>query len=210
VIVPEVDIPYTASSLRMTDGRPDRNGMEAAARGATEGIGLAINVAAMLIAFVGLMAMADWALSLAPVGFCADGVHLGGPDGCNPRAVSRVPGWIFTPVALLMGVDLSEAPTVGMLLGEKLVLTEFVAYIHLGDRTAGPAPRSPRAAVIASDDALRLRHLRFGRHSAGRCRGDGAQSNGGSRRSRPPGDDRWITRNLHDRLHRGYPPMREA
>ena len=150
VMMPETGTPDTAGSLRWSDERPDRNVMEAAARGATEGMTLAINVAAMLIAFVGLMAAVDWVFSLAPVAFCEDGVVLGWQEGCGALSLSRVLGWVFTPIALLLGVDLSEASTVGMLLGEKLVLTEFVAYVHLGEIMSGPTPLSPRAAVIAS------------------------------------------------------------
>ncbi len=150
VMMPESGVPATAGSLLWQDERPDRNVMEAAARGASEGMTLAINVLAMLIAFVGIMAAVDWVFSLAPVAFCDDGVVYGWRDGCGALSLSRVLGWIFTPVALLLGVDLSEASTVGMLLGEKLVLTEFVAYIHLGEIMSSPTPLSPRAAVIAS------------------------------------------------------------
>jgi CNT family concentrative nucleoside transporter len=149
VMVPETESPETANLLHLNDQRIDRNVMEAAARGATEGMSLAINVAAMLIAFVGLMAAVDWVFSLAPIGFCADGVQLGFNE-CAPLSISRVLGWVFTPVALLLGVSVAEAPVVGMLLGEKMVLTEFVAYIHLGELMAGPDPLSPRAAIIAS------------------------------------------------------------
>lgn len=150
VMQPEIGTPETAGALRLNDERPDRNLMEAAARGASEGMTLAINVAAMLIAFVGLMAAVDWLFSLVPVALCDGGVQLGYPDGCSSLSLSRILGWIFTPVALLLGVGLSEAPTVGMLLGEKLVLTEFVAYVHLGEIMASDTPLSPRAAIIAS------------------------------------------------------------
>ncbi|MDP2310522.1 MAG: nucleoside transporter C-terminal domain-containing protein [Pseudomonadota bacterium] len=150
VMMPETAVPDTAGAFTWQDERPDRNVMEAAARGATEGMSLAINVAAMLIAFVGLMAAVDWLFSLAPVAFCDSGVSWGWQEGCGSLSLSRVLGWLFTPIALLLGVDLSEASTVGMLLGEKLVLTEFVAYIHLGEIMSGPTPLSPRAAIIAS------------------------------------------------------------
>ncbi|MDP2315451.1 MAG: nucleoside transporter C-terminal domain-containing protein [Pseudomonadota bacterium] len=150
VMMPESGTPVTAGTLSWADERPDRNVMEAAARGATEGMSLALNVAAMLIAFVGLMAAVDWIFSLAPVSFCDAGVVYGWQEGCGALSLSRVLGWVFTPMALLLGVDLSEASTVGMLLGEKLVLTEFVAYIHLGEIMASPTPLSPRSAVIAS------------------------------------------------------------
>jgi CNT family concentrative nucleoside transporter len=65
--------------------------------------------------------------------------------------MSRILGWLFAPIAFVMGIPWSEAPLVGQLLGEKLVLTEFVAYIHLGEMTAGEVSRlSPRSALIAS------------------------------------------------------------
>ncbi len=137
VMVPEKDTPETASSLALHDERPDGNVMGAAARGASEGMQLAINVAAMLIAFVALMAMADWALGLIPV--------FG-----EPLSLSRALGWLFTPLAFLMGVPWNEAGAVGRLLGEKLVLTEFIAYVHLGALQASATPLSTRSAVIAS------------------------------------------------------------
>lgn len=150
VMLPETGVPETARSVPAVDERPDRNVMQAAARGATEGMGLALNVAAMLIAFVALMAMVDWALSLVPVGVC-DGVpRLGFRGGCEPLSLSRLLGWAFTPIAALMGVPWAEAGRVGALLGEKLVLTEFVAYVHLGEIMGGPDPLSQRSAIIAS------------------------------------------------------------
>lgn len=150
VMQPETEVPETAGTVLLNDERIDRNVIEAAARGASEGMSLAINVAAMLIAFVGVMAAVDWVFSLAPVAVCDGTLTMGSPAGCESLSLSRVLGWVFLPVALMLGVDFSEASTVGMLLGEKLVLTEFVAYIHLGELMAGPEPLSPRAAVIAS------------------------------------------------------------
>lgn len=137
VMVPETETPATASTLGLHDERPDRNVMAAAARGASEGMALAINVAAMLIAFVALVACVDFLLGLVPL------------DGA-PLSLARVLGWGFTPLAFVMGVPWAEAGTVGRLLGEKLVLTEFIAYVHLGAIQSGPTPLSPRSAIIAS------------------------------------------------------------
>lgn len=150
VMMPERERPETAGTLLVHDVRPDRNVMEAAARGASEGMTLAINVAAMLLAFVALVACVDWGLALAPVSVCGNLPEFGWIEACDPLSTARVLGWLFTPVALLMGVGWDEAAVVGGLLGEKLVLTEFIAYVHLGEIMAGPAPLSPRAAVIAS------------------------------------------------------------
>lgn len=137
VMVPERESPETGGSLRLHDERPDANVLAAAARGASEGMALVINVAAMLIAFVALMAMVDWGLALVPF-----------PG--EPLSLARVFGWAFTPIALAMGVPWSEAGVVGRLLGEKLVLTEFIAYIHLGEIQSSAQPLSARTAVIAS------------------------------------------------------------
>lgn len=149
IMLPETEAPETAGTLVLNDERPDKNVMQAAARGAAEGMGLAINVAAMLIAFVGLVAAIDWMLNLAPVSFCADGVRSGWVEDCAPLSLSRILGWAFTPVALLMGIPWAEAPQVGTLLGEKMVLTEFIAYVHLGELMK-TAPLTERSAVIVS------------------------------------------------------------
>ena len=69
----------------------------------------------------------------------------------EPLSLSRVLGWFFAPIAFSMGVPWAEAPIVGGLLGEKIVLTEFIAYIHLGELVAAETPvLSERSAVIAS------------------------------------------------------------
>jgi CNT family concentrative nucleoside transporter len=138
IMVPETGEPATSGTLEISVERPDRNVLEAAARGATEGVKLAINVAAMLIAFVGLIAMCDWMLAFIPV-------------GGDPLSLSMILGWIFSPIAFSMGVPWSEATVVGGLLGEKMVLTEFIAYIHLGAIMAADNPvLSERSAIIAS------------------------------------------------------------
>jgi CNT family concentrative nucleoside transporter len=152
VMFPETERPETTGSVRIAVEKVDGNVIEAAARGAKEGMALAINVAAMLVAFVGLIAMVDWMLTWVPLGFCTDGVALGWfMDGCEPLSLSRILGWLFAPIAFSMGVPWAEAGTVGTLLGEKIVLTEFIAYIHLGELINGATPvLSQRSAVIAS------------------------------------------------------------
>lgn len=140
VMVPEDGRPVTLGTLSLVHERTARNAIEAAANGASEGVRLAINVAAMLIAFVGLVAMVDFLLALLPVQVAGQALSL-----------SMVLGWLFAPLAFAMGVPWSEAVVVGGLLGEKLVLTELIAYIHLaGIVAAEPAVLSERSAVIAS------------------------------------------------------------
>ena len=104
VIVPEDGTPSTMGATAISVDKVDRNVLEAAARGATEGAKLAINVAAMLIAFVGLIAMFDWMISWMII-------------AGEPLSLSRILGWVFSPIAFAMGVLVEAEP--GGLLGEK-------------------------------------------------------------------------------------------
>jgi CNT family concentrative nucleoside transporter len=91
------------------------NVIDAAAAGASDGLKLALNVAAMLIAFLAFIAMADFLLAL---------IH---PD----LSLSRVFSWVFAPVAFLMGIPRAEVAPMADLLGTKLVANEFVAFVKL-------------------------------------------------------------------------------
>ncbi|MEZ4223661.1 MAG: nucleoside transporter C-terminal domain-containing protein [Polyangiaceae bacterium] len=138
VIFPETETPVTAGGVDLITDRSTRNVLEAATQGATEGAKLAINVGAMLIAFVGLIAAVDFVLAFVPFAGA-------------PLSLSRVLGWLFQPLAFAMGVPWGEADIVGRLLGEKLVLTEFIAYIHLGELAHDPSVTlSARSTIIAS------------------------------------------------------------
>lgn len=158
VMVPETETPKTRGDASMPPVNPDevpKNAIEAAARGASDGMSLAINVAAMLIAIVALVALFDGVVGLVPVTFCDAGPALG--YGCadgsagSPVSLSGVLGVVFAPVAFLMGVPLSECLVIGRLLGEKIVLTELIAYIHLGEIVSSPTPLiSERSSIIAS------------------------------------------------------------
>jgi CNT family concentrative nucleoside transporter len=151
VVFPEDGTPATAGRTEVLVERSSQNAIEAAGRGANQGMTLALNVAAMLVAFVGLLAMVDWMLGAVPVRFCEAGVAMGYAEGCASLTLSQILGWAFTPIALAMGVPWAEAGIVGQLLGEKMVLTEFVAYIHLGEILSAAEPvLSDRSAIIAS------------------------------------------------------------
>jgi len=155
IMVPETETPATAGAVDVEFERTATNAIEAAALGASEGMKLAINVAAMLIAIVALVAMFDWLVGFVPITFCdSGGVAAGyscGAEAGAPLDMARILGWVFAPIALLMGVPLSECLVVGRLLGEKVVLTEFVAYINLGTIIQSETPMlSERSAVITS------------------------------------------------------------
>ncbi len=143
VIYPETEESVTAGELKMEVERPDANAIEAAARGASEGMSLALNVAAMLIAFVALIAMVNFCIGVIPI------PASWSADGSTHLSLQTIFGWIFYPIAFFMGVELQDCFIVGVLLGEKLVLTEFLAYIHLGDLMSQGVLQE-RSAIIAS------------------------------------------------------------
>ncbi len=154
LMVPETEVPLTRGGVHVASERTATNVVEAAAGGATDGLKLALNVGAMLIAMVALVAMVDAIVGLVPVAFCSDGLTAGWTcaDGsAAPLDLARILGWAGAPIAVLMGVPWSDTMIVGRLLGEKIVLTEFVAYIHLGEMVSGAQPvLTERGAVIAS------------------------------------------------------------
>ena len=130
--------PETMGGVRIEVPRIDVNVVDAAARGAGEGMQLALNVGAMLIAFVAIIFMLDRGLG-------ALGSLFGRPD----LRVVHVLGYPLAPVAWLMGVPWHEAPFVGSLLGTKTALNEFLAYQMLSARVAELDPRTVRIATFA-------------------------------------------------------------
>ncbi len=150
VMWPETEESETAGETSVEVDTPDVNLIDAAARGATEGMKLALNVGAMLIAFIALIALVNALLGL-PFGLYNDWMGLEGAAAVEPWTMQKILGWIFWPLAFLTGVPFSECSAVGTLLGEKLVLTEFIAYLHLYESlSADVAALSPRTVVIAS------------------------------------------------------------
>jgi len=133
LIYPETERPATAGGAKVPVDRPDTNMIEAVARGASDGMTLVLNIAAMLIAFVAMMALCNGVLGLVGT------------------SLQQLLGWALAPLAWTMGVPWAEAPAVGRLLGEKLVLTEMLAYLDLKSMLDAPVPvLSARSAVIAS------------------------------------------------------------
>jgi CNT family concentrative nucleoside transporter len=110
------------------------NAVAAVTRGTLEGLQLLLNIVAMLVVFVALVALANAALSLLP--------SVGG----QPLSLERVLGWIFAPLAWLIGVPLQEAAVAGNLLGKKTVLNEFIAYLELARLPADQL--SPRSRLL--------------------------------------------------------------
>jgi len=137
IMLPETETSPTLGEVRVQIPKQDANTLDAACRGAGEGLKLALNVAAMLIAFIALVACVNWLLSFLP--------DVAGA----PITMQRVLGWIFAPLAWIMGVESGDARTVGMLLGEKTVLNEFIAYMDLCELREQISPRSFTIATYA-------------------------------------------------------------
>jgi len=136
IMVPETGQPETSDAAKVAVPRLDVNLVDAAARGAGEGLQLALNVGGMLIAFVALINMCDHAVSWA-----------GGLIGHPGWSMGRLLGAPLAPLAFVMGVPWHEAPFVGELLGTKTVLNEFIAYQTM---TSHPALLSAKSLRIAS------------------------------------------------------------
>ena len=141
LLLPESGKPKTMGVVEITYKDPSVNIIEAAANGATVGLQLAFNVGAMLVAFMSLLAMANWLLQ-----------HACGVFGHPEIGFETVLGWLFAPVAWLMGVPWADCLTVGQLMGEKTFFNEFVAYTHLSDfaHDATAKPLAYRSYVIAT------------------------------------------------------------
>jgi len=131
IIYPETEESETFGDLKIALDKKDDNIMEALSRGATNGMKLAANVAAMLVAFVALIAMVNAILGLMDL------------------SLQQILGWLFSPLAWVMGVPWNEAGIIGSLMGEKLVLTELIAYGDLAELITKNSI-SDRSAIIAS------------------------------------------------------------
>jgi CNT family concentrative nucleoside transporter len=140
MLMPEVDRPETAGGVKVEVERPGVNIIDAAARGAGEGLHLALNIGAMLIAFLALIALVNGVLGW---------VHTVPYLGWVPESMEKLFGVVFAPIAWLMGVSWKDAQTVGNLLGTRLVLNEFVAFLQLGPIRAQLDPRSFAIATYA-------------------------------------------------------------
>ncbi len=140
IMRPETEEPVTRGRVRIGMERPSRNVIDAAVSGARDGLVLAANVAGMLVAFIGLIALVN-----AGTGWVGG---LLGVDATDPWTLQKGLGTLCAPFAWLMGVPWSEAGTVGQLIGEKTVLNEFIAYEHLS-RTTGLSVRSMAIATYA-------------------------------------------------------------
>ena len=137
IIYPENSTPETAKdNIELTNVSDEGNFLEALGNGATEGMKLALNIAAMLIAFLSVLALVNWILGLISFGDTILTIEL-------------ILGYVFMPLAFLMGAPWSEAQILGTLMGQKLVLTEFIAYGNLASMSDQISIRTATIAAYA-------------------------------------------------------------
>src|SRR5689334_11605964 len=140
IFIPETEKPATAGRVEIRVEKTAVNVIDAAAQGAGDGLHLALNIGGMLIAFLALIAMVNgilgWAHTLPALGWL-------------PVSLQKIFGVLFAPVAWLMGVSWKDSTAIGNLLGTRLVLNEFVAFLKLGPMKPQLDPRSFVIATYA-------------------------------------------------------------
>jgi CNT family concentrative nucleoside transporter len=138
ILEPETGTPETRGGVKVEIPRTDVNVVAAAARGTSEGLNLMLNVIAMLISFIALIYLVNGAFAW---------VH--GRAAWFPADIQTVLGWVFGPIAWVMGVPWHDSGTIGGLLGTRMVLNELVAYVQLGQMKAALDPLSFTIATFA-------------------------------------------------------------
>ncbi len=138
LFVPETGVPVTRGTVMVEVEKQGVNLIDAAARGAYDGLYLALNIAGMLIAFLALIAMINGGL-----GWVHSFAHW------VPASLQQILAFIFAPIAWALGVSWNDCATIGNLLGTRMVLNEFVAFVDLGKVKAILQPRSFVIATFA-------------------------------------------------------------
>jgi len=134
IMIPETEVSPTKGQVNVLVPRQGRNTIDAACHGASEGLKLALNVGAMVLAFVSLVALINLGLEWGQYGVVAlfqgkeTAIEI---QASSPLTFEKMMGWLFCPFAWLMGISSKDVFLIGQILGEKTVLNEFVAYIDL-------------------------------------------------------------------------------
>jgi concentrative nucleoside transporter, CNT family len=143
MLVPETEKPLTAGRVEMPEMEKEANFLGAISRGTVDGLHLALNVGAMLITFLALLALINALMG---------GAHnwLAGHGAAGfPSSLQQIFGWIFAPVAWVIGIPWRDCATIGNLLGTRMVINEVVAFTQLGGMRATLDPRSFTIATFA-------------------------------------------------------------
>ncbi|MBB1198901.1 NupC/NupG family nucleoside CNT transporter [Enterobacteriaceae bacterium 89] len=142
IMLPETETPNDSPDLEKHNPDPDRpaNVLDAAASGAASGMQLALNVGAMLLAFVALIALLNGILS-----------GIGGWFDYPQLSMQLILGWVFSPLAWVIGVPWNEAIVAGSFIGQKLIINEFVAYMNFGEYLKEDAVVAAAGLQVISD-----------------------------------------------------------
>jgi concentrative nucleoside transporter, CNT family len=147
LLIPETGNPLTRGTVKMEVEKTTNNVIDAAAAGAADGLRLALNIGAMLLAFIALIALLNW-----PLTWIGDVTGLSGWLG-RPTDMATLLGYLLAPIAWVIGVPWQDATTVGGLIGQKIVLNEFVAYMQLAEIVNGNVEGvslTPKGTLIAT------------------------------------------------------------
>jgi concentrative nucleoside transporter, CNT family len=143
MLVPETDVPVTWGRVEMAPLERDTNALGAISRGTIDGLNLAVNVGAMLITFIALIYLVDGIFGVVHNGLATIGI------GWFPSSVEQIFGWLFSPIAWVIGIPWNDCHTVGNLLGLRMVTNELVAFQRLGPMKDTLDPRSFTIATFA-------------------------------------------------------------
>ena len=143
IMQPEVDLPLTLGKVEITPPMEATNVIDAAAQGASDGMKLALNVGAMLIAFLGLIYMLDSSLATL-----TEWITLKATGTAHRLTFTQMMGWFSQPFAWLMGIESKDLPTAGQVLGTRIVGNEFIAYLQLDPKINPDLAISPRTKTI--------------------------------------------------------------
>ncbi|WP_369934092.1 NupC/NupG family nucleoside CNT transporter [Xanthomonas tesorieronis] len=134
LLIPETGTPLTRGTVKMEVEKTTSNIIDAAAAGAGDGLRLALNIGAMLLAFIALIALVN-----APLTWIGEATGLAAAIG-RPTNLATIFGYLLAPIAWVIGTPWADATTVGSLIGQKVVINEFVAYTELSKIVKGEVP----------------------------------------------------------------------
>lgn len=146
MLVPETEEPLTAGRVQMPQMEKEANFLGAISRGTSDGLHLALNVGAMLISFIALLALTDYLFAAVHGWLLVHSSHLA---VIFPDSLETLFGWLFAPIAWLIGIPKHDALAVGNLLGTRMAVNEVVAFSKLGTMKGILDPRSFTIATFA-------------------------------------------------------------
>ena len=147
LLIPETGVPLTRGTVKMEVEKTTSNVIDAAAAGAGDGLRLALNIGAMLLAFIALIALVNW-----PLTWIGEVTGLQAMLG-KPTDLAMIFGYLLAPIAWVIGVPWEDAIVVGSLIGQKVVINEFVAYMQLAEIVNGNVEGvtlTPQGKLIAT------------------------------------------------------------